>query len=194
MGWLMLAAPFTMGVGMYGFYAMQPYLLELHGNPEAYVVAGLSAALVAGSQIVGGLLVPVAGRVFERRTSILLMSIVAGAAALAIIGLVEDFRVAVAALAVWALASSAATPVRSAYLNELIPSAQRATVLSFDNLMGSSGGVVLQPALGRVADSSGYASSYLVCFGLQMVALPFTWLSRRHGQGADRIERDDAST
>jgi hypothetical protein len=65
--------------------------------------------------------------------------------------------------------------------------------MSFDNLMASSGGVVLQPALGRVADSSGYASSYLVCVGLQLLALPFTWLARREMQPADRIEQDDAS-
>ncbi len=191
--WVMLAAPFTMGVGIYGFYAMQPYLLELYGNPEAYVVAGLSAALVAGSQIIGGLIVPLAGRLFERRTSILLVSVVVSAAALAVIGLVQDFWLAVAALTVWALVSSASTPVRSAYLNKLIPSGQRATVLSFDNLMASAGGVGLQPALGRVADGSGYASSYLVCSALQLLALPFTWLSRREEQPADRIEQEDAS-
>ena len=34
--WLMLAAVFTDGVGMYAFYAMQPYLLELYGRPQAY--------------------------------------------------------------------------------------------------------------------------------------------------------------
>src|SRR5687768_5792752 len=56
--WLMLAAPFTAGVGVYGFYAAQPYLLELYGDDEAYVVASLSAALVAATQIVAGLLVP----------------------------------------------------------------------------------------------------------------------------------------
>jgi MFS family permease len=189
--WVMLAAPFSLGVGIYGFYAMQPYLLELYGDPEAYVVAGLSAALVAGSQIVGGLLVPLAGRVFERRTSILLISVLTSVFALALIGLIENFWLAVFALAIWALVWSASTPVRSAYLNKLIPSGQRATVLSFDNLMASSGGVVLQPPLGRVADTSGYAASYLVCSAVQLLALPFTWLSRRERQAADQIERDE---
>ena len=32
--WVMLAAPFTAGVGIYTFYALQPYLLELWGDPE----------------------------------------------------------------------------------------------------------------------------------------------------------------
>jgi len=50
--------------------------------------------------------------------------------------------------------------VRQAYVNALIPSEQRATVLSFDSLMGSSGGVAFQPVLGRVADGWGYPTSY----------------------------------
>ena len=39
--WLMLGALFAGGVGIYGFYALQPYLLELYGDPEAYRIAGL---------------------------------------------------------------------------------------------------------------------------------------------------------
>ena len=50
----MLAAPFTSGVGIYVFYALQPYLLELYGDPKAYSIAGLAAAIVAGAQIAGG--------------------------------------------------------------------------------------------------------------------------------------------
>ncbi|HEV8121333.1 MAG TPA: MFS transporter, partial [Candidatus Polarisedimenticolia bacterium] len=59
--WLMLAAPFQAGIGIYAFYAMQPYLLELYGRKGSYAVAGLAAALVAGAQILGGALVPYAG-------------------------------------------------------------------------------------------------------------------------------------
>ena len=46
--WLMLSAPFTVGVGIFAFYALQPYLLQLYGDPTAYGVAGLAAAIVAG--------------------------------------------------------------------------------------------------------------------------------------------------
>ena len=56
--WLMVQALFTGGVGIYGFYALQPYLLELYGDPQAYQIAGLSAAIVAGAQILGGLAAP----------------------------------------------------------------------------------------------------------------------------------------
>ncbi len=53
--WIIFAAPFTVGVSFYTFYAMQPYLLKLYGNSHAYGVAGLAAAIVAASQIIGGL-------------------------------------------------------------------------------------------------------------------------------------------
>lgn len=56
--WMMLESPFSVGVSFYTFYAMQPYLLKLYGNPKAYGVAGLAAAIVAGAQIVGGFVVP----------------------------------------------------------------------------------------------------------------------------------------
>src|SRR5206468_1763393 len=44
--WAMLASPFVMGLGFYGFYAAQPLLLGLYKNPKAYGVAGIAAALI----------------------------------------------------------------------------------------------------------------------------------------------------
>ena len=70
--WVMLAGLFSGGVMIYAFYAMQPYLLELYGDEEAYGIAGLAAAIVAGAQILGGLSVSFVGRVFRRRTTVLL--------------------------------------------------------------------------------------------------------------------------
>ena len=45
--WLMVEALAMGGVGIYAFYALQPYLLELYGDPDAYQIAGLVAAIVA---------------------------------------------------------------------------------------------------------------------------------------------------
>jgi MFS family permease len=186
--WLMLASPFTLGVSFYAFYAMQPYLLELYGDETAFGIAGLAAAIVAGAQIAGGLIVPVLRRIFSRRTHALMAFAIFGALALALIGLTRNFWFAIALLVVWAITFSAATPMRLAYLNGIIPSAQRATVLSFDSLMGSSGGAVIQPVLGRVADVWSYGTSYVAAAAIQAVALPFLLLTRRERSPADRIE------
>src|SRR5207248_7938124 len=83
--WLMLAAPFSAGVGIYVFYAAQPYLLELFHDPHAYGIAGLAAAIVAGAGIVGGLLVSHVRRFFHRRTDVLILGGVINVLALALI-------------------------------------------------------------------------------------------------------------
>ncbi|HEV3504382.1 MAG TPA: MFS transporter [Actinomycetes bacterium] len=190
--WVMLAAPFTFGVGIFAFYAMQPYLLELYGDEQAYSIAGLAAAITAGAQIAGGMAAPQIRRLFRNRTSVLLTGLLVEVALLAMLGVTTSFWVAVGLLVVWGLVAAAALPIRQAYLNGLIPSAQRATVLSFDNLLGSSGGVVIQPALGKVADVWSYSASYLVSAAVQVLATPFLVLARRERASADPVEAEPA--
>jgi MFS family permease len=185
--WVMLAAPFTSGVSIYAFYAMQPYLLALYGNERAYAIAGLAAAVVAGAQIAGGLVVPHVGRMFGRRTSVLLSGTSLGTVALAIIGFVPHFWTVMALLVLWGMMFAALTPVRQAYVNGLIPSQQRATVLSFDSLLGSTGAVGVQPVLGKVADVWGYPVSYTCSAAVQALAIPFIWLARRERPASDEI-------
>ncbi len=183
--WIMLASPFTAGVGFYAFYALQPYLLDLWGDSEAYGIAGLVAAIVAGAQIVGGLAAPLIRRMFHRRTSALLVTALASAVTLILIGVFEHFWVVVGLIVVWGLLFAAAMPIRQAYLNGLIPSQQRATILSFDSMLGSTGGVVVQPVLGRSADVWGYPGSYILGGAISAFALPFILLSRRQNAPAD---------
>ena len=102
--WLMLASLFSGGVGIYAFYALQPYLLELYGDPTAYSVAGLVAAIVAGAQILGGIAAPRIRRLFARRTSALLAMSTLGVATLALIGLIEAFAAVIVLIVVAVLA------------------------------------------------------------------------------------------
>ena len=183
--WLMVEALFTGGVGIYAFYALQPYLLELYGDPQAYQIAGLVAAIVAGAQILGGVAAPSIRRLFHRRTSALITTAGLSVVTLGLIGSVENFWAVIGLTAVWGLLFAATRPIRQAYINGLIPSRQRATILSFDSLMTSSGGVWTQPVLGRAADAWGYAPSYLMSAGISALALPFLARSRRQNAPAD---------
>ena len=187
--WVMLAAPFASGAGFYAFYAVQPHLLELYGNPNAYAIAGMAAALVAGTQILGGLSAPAIRRRFLKRTTVLILAAVSSGLVLVLLGLTSKLWLALILVGGWGLFFAVDTPIRQAYLNDMIPSQQRATVLSFDSLMGNSGGVVIQPALGRAADIYGYPISFVLSGLFALLATPFLWASRREQAPADLAVR-----
>lgn len=170
---LMLSSLFTAGVGFYLFYAMQPFLLQLYGNPTAYVVGGLATAAIAGAQIIGGLSVRFVKHLIPSRTLLLIIALSSTILTVVVLGFTHSFALALILLVIWALLDALIQPVRHGYLNEQIISEGRATVLSFDALMGSAGGVVTQPILGRVADVAGYGSSFVAGSLIQLGALPF---------------------
>jgi MFS family permease len=186
--WIMLSGISGGGVTIFGFYAMQPYLLELYGNKESYGIAGLAASLVAAAQIGGAFIVPLARKIFRRRTSALLLGVCTSAGLLLLMGLFARFWIVLVLLTGWSLIFAAAHPIRLAFLNGIIPSEQRATVLSSDNLLTSTGGVVAQPALGRAADLWGWSTSYVIAAGIELLALPFVLFARRERAASDPIE------
>jgi MFS family permease len=185
--WLMLAQLFTGGVGIYAFYALQPYLLELYGDDTAYSVAGLAAAVVAGTEMLAGFLGPKVRRWVRRRSTMLLVATFVSVVCLGLIAWTSHFTFAIALLVFWALSFSIVGPMRQAYINGLIPSEQRATILSFDNLMASAGGAATQPLLGRLADAGGYPAAFVASAALQAAALPFLALARRENAPSDLI-------
>jgi predicted MFS family arabinose efflux permease len=188
--WLILSSFFLTGVSFYGFYAMQPYLLELYGDESAFAIAGLAAAVFAGAQILGGLSVGFFQKFFRRRTTAILSGTVLATAAICMVGVGRSFWPVAAAFVVWAFAFAITAPVRQAFLNGCIPSSQRATVLSMDALVGSAGGAVTQPVLGRVADVSGYGPSFVVSGAIHALALPFIYLARRQDAPGEVVTAD----
>lgn len=184
--WLMLAAPFTMGVSFYIFYALQPFLLELYGNSKAYSIAGLVAAIAALAQIAGGFLAPHIRKIFVKKTNALVAGTFLTALALILVATVHGFWLALVLIFVWGLLFASLLPIRQAYINSLIPSEQRATVLSFDSLMGSSGGIFIQPTLGKIADVWSYSVSYGAAAIFQFMAIPFILLAKRY----EKIEKE----
>jgi MFS family permease len=119
------------------------------------------------------------------------MATIVGVVTLAVVGFVPVFWVAIVLLMLWGLVFATVMPVRQAFVNGLIPSEQRATVLSFDSLMGSAGGVAFQPVLGKAADVWGYPASYLCGAAIQAVAIPLMWMARRERAESDPIPAEE---
>lgn len=190
--WMMLSAPFSGGVAIFAFYAMQPYLLALYGKTGGYAIAGIAAAIVAGAQIVGGLLVPFAGRIFKRRTTLLITGMGISSVALLLIAIAGNFWLVLLLLAAWSIVFAALTPIRQSYVNGIVPSEQRATVLSTDNLLNSAGGMISQPGLGKIAEVWGYPASYIGSSIFQLLALPFLILAQREKAKSDPIREANA--
>jgi MFS family permease len=188
--WIMLSAPFFSGVSFYVFYALQPYLLKLYGDEKAYSIAGLIAALAASAQIVGGMTAPYIMKRFKMRTDALLQGTFLTGIILLLIAISNNFWLAIVLIFAWGLLFAALTPIRQSYLNGIIPSEHRATVLSFDSVMASSGGIVIQPTLGKVADVWGYASSYAVSACLSLVALPFIYKAQKEKAVSDPVKQE----
>ena len=187
--WLMLAQPLSAGIGIYVFYAAQPFLLELYGDKTAYLIAGLAAAIIAGSQIAGGYLSPRVRKLPYSRIALIIFGTAISAVSLTLLGLVGNFVAALVLLVVWSLVFATVTPIRQAYINGLIPSKQRATVLSFDSLMSSGGGAVTQPLLGRSADVWSYGTSFVISAGIQALSIPFLAKSRlAHQKAANKAK------
>lgn len=186
--WVMLAQPFVWGVAGYAFYAAQPYILQLYGNNRSYAIAGLAATIVAGAQIAGGFLMPKVRHLFRKRTTLLILGAVGNFVCLLAMGWLPHFWVVLGFLVLWAIIFSISLPVRQAFINDLIPSSERATVLSSDNLLSSAGGVVFQPPLGKSADAWGYPVSFIISGVIQLIALPFLFLAKRTKVKSDDME------
>jgi hypothetical protein len=79
------------------------------------------------------------------------------------------------------------SPVRSAYLHQVVPSEQRATVVSFDSMVSNMGGVGGQVGLGALGEARSVGAAFVVGGVATAGALPFLARIRRLGGDADVI-------
>ncbi|MBE0416903.1 MAG: MFS transporter [Coriobacteriia bacterium] len=186
---------------LYFFYSMAPFALDLLGRPDLVWVAGALAAYFGLAGIIGNALVgPVMRSRSGRRSAPTVLAVfaavtVVAAAAVGAIGLLTpeggsllSFALAVTvAGAFWGALFGVAGPIRQAYLNEHIPSAQRATVLSVDSFFAEAGGMAGQPGLGWLARASSIPVGYLAGAVFMGIAVP---LYRMSGWAANEQETE----
>jgi MFS family permease len=181
---LMLAEAFQMGVFTWAWYAWQPYFLELLGD-DAVWVAGMVAALLAISMMLGNALVEYVTRWCGRRSTIFLWAAGGMAGALVGVGVVTSFWPAVGLLFLAGVAIGVQSPVRQAFFHHVVPSQQRATVLSFDSMITGGGSVGGQTGLGFLSERQGFSAGYVVGGTVTLAAIPILWLVRRRRDDAD---------
>ena len=185
---LMLAGAVQMGFFGWAFYASQPYLLELLGS-DAIWVAGLVAAAIALSTMVGNQIVSFASQYCGRRTTLLLGAAGVQTVAAVALGLAGSFWIALAALLLVTATMGVTSPVRSAYLHQVVPTEQRATVVSFDSMVSSTGSVGGQVGLGALGEARTVSSAFVVGGLATAAALPLLRRLRSLGGDAGRHRR-----
>ena len=183
---LMLASCFQLGFSMWAFYASQPYMLDLLGS-DAVWVAGLVTAGIALSTIAGNQLVDVLSRRCGRRTTLLLGAAAVETTAAVALGLVSSFWLALPALLLIMGASGVTSPVRQAYLHQVVPSQKRATVVSFDSMISNTGGIGGQIGLGALGESRSVGAAFVAGGVVTGLALPLLARVRAIGGRPDRI-------
>jgi MFS family permease len=183
---LMLASFFQLGFSMWAFYASQPYMLDLLGS-DAVWFAGLVTAGIALSTIAGNQLVEVLSRRCGRRTTLLLGAATVETGAAVALGLVSSFWLALPALLLIMGASGVTSPVRQAYLHQVVPSDKRATVVSFDSMISNTGGVGGQVGLGALGESRSVGAAFVAGGIVTGLALPLLGRVRAIGGAPDRI-------
>ena len=183
---LVLVPFFQFGFFMWGWYAWQPYLLDLLGRDDIWI-SGVISAAIALATIGGNALVRPLGHLFARRTTLMAVASGVETASAVGIGLVDHFAPAFSLLALFGVAMGVMGPVRQAYLHESIPSEQRATLVSFDSLVGNLGSVGGQVVLGRVARDRGIADGYVYGGLFTIFALPLVLVLRSLGGRPDVI-------
>jgi MFS family permease len=184
--WLMLASAAQSVATVWGFYAWQPYFQDLL-ETRAVWFAGVVAASVAAATMAGNAVVELFARVCGRRTTLLLWAGAAQALATIGVGIAPSFPIALLCLLVASAAAGVIGPVRQAYLHKTVAGRHRATVISFDSMVGSIGGAGGQAGLGWLARARDYSAGYVVGGTAALLAVPFFVAVRWLGEEPDRI-------
>ena len=183
---LMLVSVFQSAFLMWGFYAWQPYFLELLGR-DAVWVSGVVSALIALATIAGNGVVEIFAGHCGKRSTLLIASTIALAVGAVGVGLADSFWPSVALLLLAIAAMGVAAPVQQAYVHETVPSSERATVVSFISMVGSAGGIGGPLGLGYLSRVQSVATGYVAGGLTTLLALPPLLFLRSLREPADSI-------
>jgi MFS family permease len=174
---------------MWAWYAWQPYFLQLYGR-NAIWLSGVIASLFSIAGIAGNALVGRVARPGRRRTTIMIWTSTVFTAAMVATGAVRAFWITVPLFLLGAVASGVRQPVRQTYLHRSIPTSERATLVSFDSLVGSLGSVGGQTGLGYLSQERSIPAGFVVGGLFTLLAPMIFGRLRTLDRPADRITTD----
>jgi MFS family permease len=174
------------GFFFWAWYAWQPYFLDLLGRDLVWV-AGVIAALFSLAGILGNTLVGRLVKPGRRRTTILVAGSAVATVCMVGVGSIRVFWVAVPLFLVSAIADGLLMPVRQTYLHAIIPTEERATLVSFDALVASLGAVGGQTGLGYLSRVRSIADGFVLGGLATVFSVPLYVLLRRRGERADIV-------
>jgi MFS family permease len=183
---LVLVSFVEAGFFFWAWYAWQPYFLDLLGRDLVWV-AGVIAALFSFAGILGNSLVGRLAKPGRRRTTLLVAGSAVLTAAMVGVGLLRFFWVAVPLFLLGAVVFGLLMPVRQTYLHAIIPTSERATLVSFDSLVGSLGSVGGQTGLGYLSQVRSIADGFVIGGSATVVAVPLYLALRARRERADVI-------
>ena len=187
---LMLTSFVSFGFFSWAWYAWQPYFLDLLGQNLVWV-SGLIAALFSLASMGGNAIVTRVARPGMRRTTLLLAGSAIATASFVVTGAVQVFWIAVPVFIFASFVGGITQPVRQTYFHGLIPTEQRATLVSFDSLIGSVGSIGGQTGLGWLSQERSIAAGFVVGGLATVVNIPILWRLRARNDSADVIKSEE---
>lgn len=181
---------------IFAWYSWQPYVLDLLGRDYVWllgvVTAGFSLAGIIGNTLVKRIMREGtehrdAWRVLAA-AGWLNVAFTLGIAAVGFSGMSPGLLPAGIAIVLWlgfGVVFGVTGPIRMAYINAYIPSAERATVLSLDSFFSDAGGAGGQPALGWLSERISIPAAWVV--GTTFLALAPLFY-RASGRAASKVD------
>ena len=186
---LVLESFIVMGFFTWAWYAWQPYFLDLYGENSIWL-SGLIASLFALAGIVGNSLVKRLAQPGRRRTTLMLWAGIITSSTMVATGAIRSFWITVPVFLLGAVAFGVQQPVRQTYLHASIPTSERATLVSFDSLLGSLGSVGGQTGLGYLSQERSIPAGFVIGGLTTFLTIPLFTRLRALDQPADRITED----
>ncbi len=161
----LVSALFYQPLNMY----WQPRFAEV-ANGKIWIL-GWIWVFISGSLMLGGYLIKLIPRRYNRY-SVLIVTVLLNSLPVILAAVVRDFVIVLLFFGMYEIARGMTEPIRLALLNDSIPSAERATILSLDQVFMRTGAVLGLLFTGLLADNYSISIAWIVAAIVGLINIP----------------------